>query len=202
MGTHYILLSEDNTGKATAINLTSQGAEAAKKLDKNGLTQIVNGHPIKYNNITDEWLIYAKLKVYDFTLGFQTWKRKNAGTNYFTDNWSGGADNGVVWLPYQSFFYAKYETSITDQISLSNYTQYKIHCVDNDSRSVTVSNYSNGGLTIADLAAVKNPVWTTSYFYQISKQLRNELKVLLYSINCNGFNSRPRNKKQPAAGKL
>lgn len=174
----YFKIVRDGNGKAVAINLTSEGEAVARSKDKAGLAQIVNGAPVKYNNITDEWLLYGKLKVYDFTLGFQTWRKKNAGTNYFTDNWSAGADNGVTWIPYQSFFYAKYETALTEQISISNYTQYKIHCVDNNSRSVNVTNYSNGSYTLLDLQNSKDAIWTTSNFYQLSKQLRNELKLI------------------------
>lgn len=174
----YYTIVRDNNGKATAVNLTDEGAALARSKDKNALAQVVNGNPVKYSNITDEWLLYGKLKVYDFTLGFQTWRKTNAGTNYFTDNWSAGADNGVTWIPYQSFFYVKYETSISEQISISNYTQYKIHCVDNNSRSVNVSNFSNGSLTLLDLLNKRDPFWSTSNFYELSKQLRNELKVL------------------------
>lgn len=174
----YYVIVRDAGGKATAINLTDEGAALARSKDKQGLQQTVNGNPVKYSNLSNEWLIYGKLKFYDFTLGYQTWRKKTGGTGYFSDNWSAGADNGVTWLTYQTFFYAKYETSLTDQLSLSNITQYKINCVDNDSRSVNVTNYSNGGLLLADLVNGKNASWATTYLYQISKQLRNELKLI------------------------
>jgi outer membrane receptor protein involved in Fe transport len=174
----YYTITRDADGKAVSINLTDEGAALARNKDKAALMQTVNGSPVKYKNLSNEWLIYGKVKFYDFTVGYQTWKKKTGGTGYFTDNWSAGADNGVTWVSYQTFFYTKYETALSDQLTLSNYTQYKIHCVDNNSKSVNVTNYSNGGLFLADLANNKDAFWTTSFFYQISKQLRNELKVL------------------------
>jgi len=168
----------DNSGKVTAINLTDAGADLARQKDKNGLGQTVNGSKVKYANISDEYLLYGKARLYDFTIGFQTWRKKTGGTNYFTDNWSAGSNNGVVWIPYQTFFYVKYEAPISDQIVFSNITQYKIHCVDNNSKSVTLSDYSNGNLNLLNLISNTNAFWTTSYFYELSKQLRNELKII------------------------
>lgn len=174
----YYNIIRDNSGNPVSIELTAEGAEAARNKDKAGITRVVNGSRVRYQNITDEWLLYGKLKVYDFSLGFQTWKKKTAGTNFFTDNRSAGGGNGVTWLPYQSFFYLNYESNIMDNLVFSNYTQYKIHSVDNDSRSVNILNYSNGLLGLGELVSGKDAYWVTEYYYQISKQLRNESKLL------------------------
>jgi len=174
----YYNIIKDDLGNTVSIELTQEGAKAAKNKDKYGLKQIVNGSPVRYQNITDEWLLYGKLKIYDFTMGFQTWKKITAGTNYFTDNRSAGGDNGVTWIPYQTFFYLNYENRLFDDLIFSNYTQFKVHSIDNDSRSVNISNYSNGLLGLADLASGKDAFWATEYYYQISKQLRNELKFI------------------------
>lgn len=174
---YYDIITDANQD-TIAVELNAAGQQAAAELDKNALKQNVNGSPVKYSNIADNWLFYGKLKISDFTLGYQFWTYTQAGTNYFNDNKQAGADNGSTWVPKQSFFYVKYETEINEKLSLMNFLQYRNTVVDDGSRSVFLSNYSNGALSANQFIQNSQASWTTLYLYQTSNQIRNEFKVL------------------------
>ena len=62
-------------------------------------------------------------------------------------------------------------------MTFTNIAQYRINRVAQDSRTVTLRNYSNGQLGAYDLIEDRQPFWQTTYFYQISRQFRNETKL-------------------------
>jgi outer membrane receptor protein involved in Fe transport len=163
----------------TALMLTDSGASLAKTFDKAAVTnQVLNGHPLGYSNKYDDWLINGKMRIGDFTIGFQRWKAIHGGTNLFNDNNISGALNGSVFAPVQNFFYAKYEKNINDKLVITNTVQLMIHELDNETSSNTLNNYSNGKRKLADLVKNKPAYWLQMYLYQISKQMRDELKVI------------------------
>ncbi len=170
----YYSLSPDSN----QLFLTPMGAETAKNLDKSGYDQIVNGNKIGFSNKTNSWLLNGKVKIGNFTIGFQTWKYSRGGLTQYTDTYVAGSDNGQTWIPQLSFFYAKYENQLSEKLFLSNITTYRIHSVTSDTRLVYVSNYSRGNKKLPDLVNNTPPQWFTQYNFQLSKQLRNELKVI------------------------
>ncbi len=174
---YYDIITSDQ-GDTIAAELNQTGQEAARNLDKSALDQIVNGSEVKYSNISDHWLFYGKLKISDFTLGYQIWKYEQGGINYFGDNRQAGADNGSTWIPKQSFYYIKYSKNISEKLSILNFLQYRLTAAEDGSRSVFLSNYSNGSYSESHFIQDKSPGWTTLYLYQISNQIRNEFKVL------------------------
>ncbi len=170
----YYTLSPDSS----QLSLTPLGAETARNLDKSGYSQIVNGTKVGFSNKTNSWLMNAKIKFGNFTIGFQTWKYNRGGLTQYTDTYVAGSDNGQNWVPQLSFFYAKYENQLSEKVFLSNITTYRIHSVTEDARLVYVSNYARGNKKLADLVSNTAPQWITQYNFQLSKQLRNELKVI------------------------
>lgn len=174
---YYDIVTDVNNDTVGVI-LNEDGRKAAAEMDKSALKQNLNGNPVKYSNIADNWLFYGKLKISDFTLGYQFWTYTQGGTNYFIDNKQAGADNGSTWVPKQSFFYVKYESEINDKLSLMNFLQYRNTVVDDGSRSVFLSNYSNKAMTAYSFIQNSMPTWTTLYLYQTSNQIRDEFKAL------------------------
>ncbi len=164
-------------GNADSIIPTTQGIEAARNLDKSAYTQIVNGQPVRYSKTDKAYLINARITIGDFTIGAQTWKKSEGGTTQFTDMYVAGGDNGQVWVPTQTFFYVKYDKQLSDKVTISSFSNYRIHGVD-DSKLVFVSNYARRDLGIKDLITNKQAFWSTRYLYSNSKQFRTELKIL------------------------
>lgn len=171
-------IERNGNGDTTAVRLTQAGADKARNFDKGALQETVNGNPVRYTNITDTYLLGAKMTISDFTLSLQTWRSETGGTTFYTDNNEAGAKNGSLWIPLQTAFYVKYEKQINDNLFISNLTQYRSHELDDDTKAVYLLNYSNGGRNLARLIADRAPVWITEYYYVLSRQLRNELKAL------------------------
>ena len=173
----YFNINRDTRGDTTSVGLTDAGVNAARNYDKSALAQKLNGNPIGYSNMSDHWYLYGKLKFTNVQLGYEFWRSESAGTNYYNDNNEAGAKNGSRWEPKQSFFYMKYDNNISDKLNLMNFAEYRITEAGADSKAVYLLNYSNGSLGAADLAANVNPFWVTQFYYQISRQFRNEFKI-------------------------
>lgn len=175
----YYTLSSDSS----RLTLTSAGAEAARNLDKSAYDQVVKDHKIGFTNQTNSWLLNAKVKVGNFTLGFQTWKYSRGGTTQYTDTYVAGSDNGQTWVPQLSYFFVKYENQLSEKVFISNLTTYRIHAVTDETHLVYVSNYARGNKKLPELVNNVAPNWITLYNFEMSKQLRNELKILYQPIS-------------------
>lgn len=175
----YYTLSADSA----QLYLTPLGVETARNLDKSGYSQEVNGHQIGFSNKTNSWLVNAKVKIGNFTLGFQTWRYSRGGLTQYTDTYVAASDNGQTWVPQLSNFFVKYENQVSEKVFISNLTTYRIHAVTDDARLVYVTNYARGNKKLTDLVLNKPPAWITQYNYQMSKQLRNELKVIYRPVS-------------------
>jgi len=175
----YYELSADSN----QLWLTPEGISQARSLDKSGYAQTVNGNPVGFTNRTASWLLNGKFRLGNFSLGFQTWRNSRGSTTQYTDTYVPGSDNGFNWVPQLSYFYVKYESQLNEKLFVSNLTTYRIHVLTEDSRFVYVTNYARGDKKLFDLVADAPPVWITQYAYEISKQLRNELKVIYTPVS-------------------
>ncbi|MFA6129179.1 MAG: TonB-dependent receptor [Bacteroidales bacterium] len=175
----YYQLSEDST----KLSLTQEGAEAARNLDKSAYDQIVNGHKIGFTNQTTSGLLNGKVKIGNFTAGFQTWKYSRGGTTQYTDTYVPGSANGFNWVPQLTYFFTKFENQMSEKVFFSNLTTYRIHAVTDETSFASVSNYARGNKKLTDLVVNKTPDWLTSYMYELSKQLRTEFKVLYRPVS-------------------
>jgi outer membrane receptor for ferrienterochelin and colicin len=170
----YYVVSADSSKLA----LTPLGIETAKNLDKSALDQEVNGNPVGFTNQSKEWFLNGRLRIGNFSFGFQTWKYSRGSTTQYTDLYVPGSKNGFNWVPQLSYFFAKYESQLSDKLFFSNLTTYRIHILTQNSRFVSLSNYARGNRSIADLVSNVNPSWMTQYAYENSSQLRSEFKLI------------------------
>lgn len=168
----------DVSPDSSAITLTPAGAQAARDLDKTGYAQTVNGNPVGFTNETHCWFVNGKLQFSNFTLGFQSWKKSEGSTTQYTDLLVPGSENGFIWAPQLSYIYTKYEEQISKRLYVYSLTNYRIHSLTEDSKYVSVKNYSLGNYDLASLVGATEPEWTTLYAYESSRQLRTELKLI------------------------
>ncbi|MES2004849.1 MAG: TonB-dependent receptor plug domain-containing protein [Bacteroidota bacterium] len=164
-------------GNADSIIPTAAGMQLARTFDKGAYSQIVNGYPVRYSKTDKAYLINGKIAIGDLTIGVQTWAKSEGGTTQFTDMYVAGGDNGQVWKPTETFFYVNYEKKLSDKVTISSFSNYRMHGVD-DSKLVSVVNYARKNLSLKDLVNNKATYWNTAYLYEDSKQFRTELKVL------------------------
>jgi outer membrane receptor protein involved in Fe transport len=160
------------------IILTEEGDNAARALDKSAYDQTVNGNKVGFTDHARSWFLNGKLRFGKFSFGFQTWKMSQGSTTQYTDLYVPGSENGFVWVPQLSFIYAKYEDQISDKLFISSLTNYRIHALTEDSKFVSLRNYARGNNDLADLVNGVEPDWITQYAFEISKQLRTELKFI------------------------
>ncbi|MCX6280525.1 MAG: TonB-dependent receptor [Bacteroidetes bacterium] len=174
----YQLSSDSNQ-----LSLTPLGIETARNLDKSAYDQIVNGNPVGFSNQSKEWFLNAKLRIGNFSFGFQTWRYNRGSTTQYTDLYVPGSKNGFNWVPQLSYFFAKYENQLSEKVFFSNLTTYRLHLLTQDSRFVSLSNYARGNRQLADLANLVQPAWITQYAYENSSQLRTEFKVIYTPVS-------------------
>ena len=173
----YYSIETNQSGDTIKASLTDLGAQAAREYDKSAINETVNGSPVHYSNLIDNYYSYTKLSIGNFSAGVQWWKAKNGSTNYFTDNLQCGSDNELFWIPEQLVFYTSYEKDLSDHVQISNLGQYRVTKVGEGSSYIWLTNYANGGLTPSSLVDSVSPYWTTRLDYVINRQFRNELKI-------------------------
>jgi len=174
----YTLSADSNQ-----LSLTPLGIATARNLDKSAYDQIVNGNPVGFTNQSKEWFVNAKLKIGNFSFGFQTWRYNRGSTTQYTDLYVPGSKNGFNWVPQLSYFFAKYENQLSEKVFFSNLTTYRLHILSQDSRFVSLSNYARGNKQLADLVNLVQPAWITQYAYENSSQLRTEFKVIYTPVS-------------------
>ncbi len=180
-------VTRNDQGVAVAIDVTDEGADAARALDKAAYLSLVETGEAGFSNPTDDWLIDAKLQLPNLTFGLQTWRREEGSTAWFSDLNREG--NGSLWIPRSTSIYLKYLRSIGTNTSIQLFSRFKKHDLDNETGVRTFRSYAGGTWDLKQL--VPNLVasdftfplqsqesdWFQRYFHQSSTQLRNELTV-------------------------
>jgi outer membrane receptor for ferrienterochelin and colicin len=163
---------------SSQLSLTAAGIEAARNLDKSAYGMSLGGAPIGFSNKTNSGLLNAKIKIGNFTAGFQTWKYFRGGTTQYTDTYVAGSDNGFNWVPALTYFFTKYENQVSEKLFFSNLTSFRYHAVSDETAFGSLSNYARGNKKLTDLVAGRSPVWSLLHMYELSKQLRSEFKTI------------------------
>ena len=170
-------VQKDANGVATRIDLSDAGAQKARAFDSAALAQTVLGHPVRFSDYADDRLVQGKLKIENLTLGFQLWTIDEGATSNYTDRYYAGGLNGTAWATRSTILYADYSADISDKISLSSLTQYRLYSFFDDTKLMQFRNYS-AFYTLKDLVAGTPSNWSLTNFHQQSRQFRSELKGL------------------------
>lgn len=165
-------------GTVTDLLLTPAGAARARQLDRGAYGRLVGGRPVAYSDRTDDWLLYGKLKLHNLSLGIQTWRREEGFTSWYTDNLYPGADNGVLWIPEQTFVYLKYSRDLTPDLGLTVFSRFKRHTLAPGTQEQQLRNYATGDLDLLNLAQEVPSFWRTTGFDLLSRQFRTEVTVV------------------------
>lgn len=133
-----------------------------------------------YSNDTDNWLIHLRGNYRNLELAYQSWKRKE-GTGAWYPDYRLGPDHDSLWVPANWFAYLKYEYSINDNTSLTLFSRYKEHAVDDSSQRAIFKGYANNsGFDLDALTAEsgpRQPLWERDWSWVHSDQWRHELKL-------------------------
>ncbi|MEM7102192.1 MAG: TonB-dependent receptor, partial [Bacteroidota bacterium] len=177
---YYTLFRNPGTNEVDSIVLSDTGEAVARQFDKDALTDVVlNDEPLGYSNHFENYYIRGILKIKEFTLGYQSWLLRQGDSNNGTDNSLAGSKNGNIWEPQQTALFANYEKEIIPyKLYLHNILQFRTTGIHDQSRIVSLLDYSNSRLDLANLVSDSASNWITEYFFQHSEQIRNEFRLI------------------------
>ncbi|NEU70007.1 TonB-dependent receptor plug domain-containing protein [Spirosoma agri] len=167
----------DPAGVATGIRLTQQGAERAANIDNNLFGKTLNDQPVRFNDSSFDWSVRAKVEFKDLTISLLNWKTDEGATPWYTNRSTLSAAKNPRWVTNNRAFSITYSKYISDKFQLTNITSYLLHEINGNSSLVTYNGYYNGKLGLLELAKDSVPKSIITYYYRISTQLRNELRL-------------------------
>ena len=175
--TEFLANNPDNSNLYTLENgqiiLTEEGVKQALAYDNDVYNKV------KFSDKTEAISLSAKLKIYDFLIGWSYWNKAEGPGAQYNDIMFMGFNQGQSWRPVHQYFYIKYEKDINSKLNISNFLRYKVHDFDKDNGIVRYRKYySNGKYDLENLINNKVPQWDSLYLFQKSNQVRNELKAV------------------------
>jgi len=177
----FYVIHRDASGTVTAVTLTPAGIAEAQRLDKIGLTTLIDGRPPGPLRSTQDWFLSGKLELPNFIAGVQLSHLEEGAIGESTDLEQAG--NKTIAAPRSFAVYAKYFRDIGASTSLSIFSQYRKNDFASNNGITSYSGFANGQLSI--FALLSGPEvfetftpWNTLYSYQSSTQLHSDLTVL------------------------
>jgi outer membrane receptor protein involved in Fe transport len=162
-------------------------------LDQRAYKTSFNGQPVRYSDLTDDWMIAGKLRIKNFTAGVQSWRQREGAIGEGTDMEGPGALNGNVWVPRQTTFFARYVEPLSGSLTFSYLGHAKVHSLGSGSSVFSMNGYLNGPFNLANLypfffedftKSDGDPAfWAQTVVAESSNQIRNELNLVYRHAN-------------------
>lgn len=152
--------------------LTDHGVQLARQLD----SQFLQAHHFHFSDPTDDWSVYAKLKISNLLLGFELW-RTQEGTPALGSLFQNGQS---TWAPRQTLAYLKYTRPVGRELTFNAFIRFQQSELDpSNSRSFGMNTYASGTLFIQDLLGdtPTPPTVSVTAFRDLSNQIRGELSL-------------------------
>lgn len=132
--------SYDEEGNVLAVELTEAGAQLARELDE--------ALGLEFSDQTEDWSLYAKLRLSNLTFGLQTWRRKEGSLPWFNGEEQGPA----TWTPEHSSLFVHYARPLGKNLSLTLFTRYRQSDLDpRRSGRSELFTYANGQMSLREL---------------------------------------------------
>jgi outer membrane receptor for ferrienterochelin and colicins len=161
------------TGESSGQQLSDAGVRLARQLD----SQFVQANHFHFSDPTDDWSVYAKLKISNLLLGFELW-RTQEGTPAFG---SLVQDGHSTWAPRQTLAYLKYTQPVGRELTFNAFVRFQQSEVDpSRSRFFGLATYASGTRFIQDLLdpTTQQPTVKVTAFRDLSNQIRGELSLV------------------------
>ncbi|NOZ36186.1 MAG: TonB-dependent receptor [Chlorobi bacterium] len=167
-------------------------AQTAMDFDKAAYynSPVLNGKKPRYSNQTKDYLFYGKMKVDNFTLGFQSFKRNEGYGAWYRDDYELGPEHGASWVPANMFFYTKYDKKFSDKLSFTSFSNFKVHQLNGNCEELYYLGYFNKEFNLTDIAdtisgtvtllpidSIRKPYWSDTWWQTYSQQIRSELRI-------------------------
>jgi outer membrane receptor for ferrienterochelin and colicins len=157
---------------SSQIILTDEGIQQAIDFDNSMYDSI------DYQDKTEAWSLNAKLKIYDFTIGYNYWSKSEGTGSQYTDLIYLTTKEGATWRPVHNYIFAKYDKDLGPKINISNFITFKTHDFNDKNGVVLSTRYWTGDLNLDALVNGVAPFPIKVFLFQKSNQLREEFKAV------------------------
>jgi outer membrane receptor protein involved in Fe transport len=161
------------TGPSSGQQLSDAGVQLARQLD----SQFLQANHFHFSDPTDDWSVYAKLKISNLLLGFELWRTQEG----LPALGSLVQDGQSTWAPRQTLAYLKYTQPVGRDLTFNAFVRFQQAELDpSRSRSFGLVTYANGTLFIQDLLdpTTQQPFALVTAFRDLSNQIRGELSLV------------------------
>ncbi|MBN2663022.1 MAG: TonB-dependent receptor [Bacteroidales bacterium] len=166
------------TDSAGNVVLTNTGVKTAFNYDNELLNKVT------FADKTKTFSVNAKLKIYDFTLGFYYWQKSEGPGSQYNDIAYLTYNEGMSWSPIHYFLYVKYEKDINNKLNFVNFLRFKTHTMSrNNSIALYGDSYLGGDFNLFNLVDGVVPSATRIFLFYKANQLRNETKIFYHPGN-------------------
>jgi len=177
-GRRYFTVNADKT----KILPTAAAIFRADSLDQANYKKGYNGIGTQYSDEAKNYYLSAKLRVGDFKFGLEYQKWSEGVAPIYIDKYYAVSKELTHWEVRQQYFYVKYDKSLSERISFSNFSYFRTSDFGKNAVTTRFYGFANAGISFQDLITGRNPYFLPTYFSQQSKQFRTESK-LNYVIN-------------------
>jgi outer membrane receptor for ferrienterochelin and colicins len=166
------------TGPSSGQQLSDAGVQLARQLD----SQFLQANRFHFSDPTDDWSVYAKLKISNLLLGFELWRTQEG----LPALGSLVQDGQSTWAPRQTLAYLKYTQPVGRDLTFNAFVRFQQAELDpSRSRAFGLSTFANGTLFIQDLLPpsdqnpfTQQPALLVTAFRDLSNQIRGELNLV------------------------
>lgn len=156
---------------------TAAGIVRADSLDQANYNKSYNGVSNTYSDGAKNYYLSGKVRLGDFKLGFEYQKWSEGASPDYSDRYYAVSNKLMNWEVRQYYAYARYDKSLSERLSFSNFTYFRSSDFGKNSVLTRFYGYANAGISLADLVTGRNPYFLPNYFSEQSKQFRTENKL-------------------------
>ena len=176
-GKYYTLSADKSKFLPTAAAILR-----ADSLDQANYRNGYKGISTQYSDEAKDYYLSAKLRVGDFKFGLEYQKWSEGVAPIYIDKYYAVSKELTHWEVRQQYFYVRYDKSLSERISFSNFSYFRTSDFGKSSVITRYYGFANAGMSLQDLISGKTPYFLPNYYSQQSKQFRSESKMN-YVIN-------------------
>jgi outer membrane receptor protein involved in Fe transport len=152
-GRRYFTVNADKT----KILPTAAAIFRADSLDQANYKKGYNGIGTQYSDEAKNYYLSAKLRVGDFKFGLEYQKWSEGVAPIYIDKYYAVSKELTHWEVRQQYFYVRYDKSLSERISFSNFSYFRTSDFGKESVVTRFYGFANAGIAFQDLITGRNP---------------------------------------------
>jgi outer membrane receptor for ferrienterochelin and colicins len=169
----YFTVSTDGT----KILPTATAIARADSLDQTNYKKGYQGIGTEYSDEAKNYYLSAKFRAGDLQFGLEYQRWSEGVAPIYVDKYYAVSKELMHWEVRQQYFYVRYDKSLSERISFSNFSYFRTSDFGKKSVTTRFYGFANAGISFQDLITGKESYFLPTYFSQQSKQFRSESKM-------------------------